>query len=461
MTHVSDPAATTFDRLRAELPGRVITPGDPDYDTARTVMPGNIDLRPALIARVVNADEVAWTVAIAADTGIELAVRCGGHSAAGHGSIDGGLVIDLRGLDGLEIDVEDRTAWAGGGLTAIEVTKAVGAHGLVVGFGDTGSVGIGGITLGGGVGYLGRKHGLTIDSLLAAEIVTADGRIRIVDAEGEPDLFWAIRGGGGNFGVVTRFRYRLRPLPSMVGGMLVLPATVETIAGFIAAAEAAPDELSTIANVMPCPPLPFVPEARHGELVIFAILCHAGDTPAGERAVAPFRALAEPLADLVHESPYAEIYPPDDESYHPTAVAQTLFMDRVGSEEAETILEFLGASDASVRVAQLRVLGGAIARVPADATAYAHRSRRIMGNVAAFYDGEADRLARQAWVDEFAAALVQGDGAKYVNFVGDEGQAGVRAAYPGRTFDRLAQIKRRYDATNLFHRNQNIPPVAG
>lgn len=367
--------------------------------------------------------------------------------------------MDLRELTSLEIDATGRTAWAGAGLTAGAYTTAVGAHGLATGFGDTGSVGLGGITTGGGVGYLGRHHGLAIDNLLAAEIVTADGQVRVVDAEHEPDLFWAIRGGGGNFGIVTRFRYRLHEVPSVVGGILVLPATADVLAGFVAAADAAPDRLSTIANVMPCPPMPFVPVERHGELVILAIVAYDGPDAEGERAMVPFRELATPIADLVHPMPYPDIYPPDDADYHPTAVSLTLFMDRLGADEATTILEHLNASDAAMRVAQVRVLGGAIARVPADATAYAHRDRKIMVNVAAFYEGEADRPGRKAWVEGFAAALRQGPPAAYVNFLGDEGAARVHEAYPGATWDRLVEIKARYDPSNLFRRNQNIPPA--
>ncbi len=398
--------------------------------------------------------------AIARESGTEIAVRSGGHSGAGHSTIDGGIVIDLRDMKALEIDAEGRTAWAETGLTAGEVTTALAEHGLAVGFGDTGSVGIGGITLGGGVGYLVRKHGLTIDSLLAAEIVTADGELLRVDATSHPDLFWAIRGGGGNFGVVTRFQYRLVDLPSFVGGMLVLPATAETVAGFIAAAEAAPDELSTIANIMNAPPMPFLPEEVHGQVVILGMLAYAGDADAGERAIAPFRALATPLADMVKPSPYPEMYPPEgDEEYHPTAEALTMFIDRVDRDVAQTIVEYLERSDASMRVAQLRVLGGAMARVPADATAFAHRASRIMVNVAAFYEGEDDRPQKAAWVAEFADALRQGDDGAYVNFLVDEGEERIRAAYPGATWDRLASVKARYDPDNIFHRNQNITPA--
>jgi len=445
--------------LRESVRGRVITSDDAEYDQVRTIVLGGADPRPAAVVRVADADDVAAVVRVARESGAELAVRSGGHSGAGHSSVDGGIVIDLRDMKALDVDAEDRTAWAETGLTAGEVTIALAERGLAIGFGDTGSVGIGGITLGGGVGYLARKHGLTIDSLLAAEIVTADGEVLRVDADLHPDLFWAIRGGGGNFGVATRFLYRLAELPSFVGGMLVLPATAETVAGFIAAAEAAPDELSTIANIMNAPPMPFLPEEVHGQVVILAMLAYAGDADAGERAIAPFRALATPLADMVKPSPYPEMYPPHDDSYHPTAVAVTMFIDHVDRDAAATIMEFLEDSDATMRAAQLRVLGGAVSRVPADATAFAHRNGRIMVNLAAFYEGEDDRKVRQAWVDEFRSALTQGgDGSAYVNFLGDEGTERVRDAYPGATWDRLASVKARYDPDNLFHRNQNVTP---
>ena len=446
-------------RIRDLVAGQVITPEDDGYDAARTVFIGDVDRRPTVIVRAADASDVARVVSLARESGLELAVRSGGHSGAGHGVSEGGIVLDLANLRKLEIDVEERTAWAETGLTAGEYTVEAAAHGLATGFGDTGSVGIGGITLGGGVGYLVRKHGLTIDDLLAADVVTADGRLLRADPETHPDLFWAIRGGGGNFGVATRLQFRLHEVDRVTGGMLVLPATPELIRSFIAEAEAAPEELSTIANVMPAPPLPFVPEEHHGRLVILAMLVHAGPLEAGERAVAPFRALAEPIADLVRPMPYPEIYPPDNGDFHPTAVAHTMFIDTVDRHAAETVHEYLQASDAAMRVAQLRVLGGAMARVPDDATAFAHRRSRIMVNIAAFYDGPDDRAVREEWTAEFAAALRQSDAGAYVNFLGDEGESRVRAAYPGPTWDRLAAIKATYDPENLFRLNQNIPPA--
>jgi len=296
--------------------------------------------------------------------------------------------------------------------------------------------------------------------LLAADIVTADGQLLRVNAGAYPDLFWAIRGGGGNFGVATRFQFRLHEVGTVLGGILILPATPEVIAGFIAEAEAAPDELSTIANVMPAPPMPFLPAEQHGKLVVFAMLVYAGAIEAGERAVAPFRALATPLADMVKPMPYPQIYPPDDSSYHPTAVARNMFVNNIDREAAKTIVEYLQASDAVVRVAQLRVLGGAMRRVPVEATAFAHRQSRIMVNLAAFYNGTEDKAMRQAWVESFAAALHQGDSSVYVNFLGEEGERRVRDAYPGPTWERLVEIKARYDPTNLFRLNQNILPAS-
>lgn len=442
------------------ISGRVIRPDDPDYDKARALFYGGLDPRPAAIVRVADANDVARVISIARESGMELGIRSGGHSPVGHSVPDGGIVLDLAEMRALEVDSERRTAWAQTGLTAAEYTTAADAHGLATGFGDTGSVGIGGLTLGGGIGYLVRKHGLTIDDLLAADIVTADGQLVRADPESHPDLFWAIRGGGGNFGVATRFEFRLHPVDAIVGGMLMLPATPEIVHSFIALSEAAPEELSTIANVMTAPPMPGVPEEMHGKLVIFGMLCYAGPVEAGERAVAPFRALAAPIMDMVKPGRYPEMYPPEDPNYKPIAVGRTFFIDRVDRPVADLIVERLGASNAKLRVTQIRALGGALARVPVDATAFAHRRSRIMISVAALGDAVEEVASYEPWVTSFAAALQQGDTGRYVNFLGNEGEAPIRAAYPGMTWDRLRTIKARYDPTNLFRHNQNIPPAA-
>jgi FAD/FMN-containing dehydrogenase len=458
MSSTTTPARSSIRKL-ANVTGRVVTRDDSDYDQTRAVFYGGIDKRPSAIVRVANVEDVRRVIAMARDEGYEIAIRSGGHSIVGHSTTDGGLVIDLRDMASIDIDSEARTAWVETGATALQVTEALSKHGLALGFGDSGSVGVGGITLGGGIGFLVRKFGMTIDSLLAADVVTADGRLRRVDAEHEPDLFWAIRGGGGNFGVVTRLKFRVHPLPHFTGGILVLPATPETIAGFAAASLAAPEELSTIGNVMPAPPMAFLPAELHGRLVIFAFIAFAGDDDAATRAIAPFRSLATPLADMVKPAPYVTMYPPEVPNYRPTAIGRTMFVNSIDLKTATTIHEYLSRSDASMRVAQLRVLGGAMARVPADATAYAHRSKPMLVNVAAFYQGDADREARRAWATEFAKAIQPRDDGAYVGFLTDDGQARIRSAYPGATWERLARIKSSYDPTNLFRLNQNIAPA--
>jgi hypothetical protein len=243
--------------------------------------------------------------------------------------------------------------------------------------------------------------------------------------------------------------------------MLILPATPQTVVGFIEAAEAAPEELTTIANVMNAPPMPFLPEEVHGQVVIMGMLAYAGDQEEGLHAMEPFRALAEPLADQLRPMPYPEMFPPEpEEEYRPLAVARTMFVKRIGPADAEVIVDRLNASDATLRAVQLRVLGGAINRVAGDATAYAHRSSRIMVNIAAFYEGEDDRPIREAWVNELVERLDQGDPAAYVNFLEDGSPERVRSAYPEPTLRRLAEVKRRYDPENVFRLNANVPPAA-
>lgn len=449
----------TISELRALFNGRVIAPDDPRYENARTPFYGGIDKRPAAIVRVADAGDVSRLVSLAREHGFELAVRSGGHSNAGHCISDGGIVLDLYAMKKLEIDHEHQTAWVEAGMTAGEYTAAVGAHGFVTGFGDTGSVGLGGITLGGGVGYLVRKYGLTIDNLLAAEVVTADGQLLHVDENSHADLFWAIRGGGGNFGVATRFKFKLHKLDQGYGGMLVLPATADAIASFLAEADSAPDELSTILNIMPAPPMPFLAEEMHGKIILMAMMFYAGDAVIGEQVISKFRAIATPLADMLHPMTYPEMFPPEQGGdYHPVAAGRTMFLDHVDSSVAQFILDTLSKSTAMMAVTQLRVLGGAYARVPSDATAYAHRGSKIMANLAALYGNPDEKEHHETWVTKYEKKLRQSDKGAYVNFLADVDQKQVRAAYPGDTWKRLKEVKKKYDPINLFRLNQNIPP---
>lgn len=452
---------TTLDvsAVRTRFTGQVVAPGDDGYDGARAMLYGGYDPKPAVVIHPSDPAEVADVIALARETGLELSVRCGGHSAVGHSVVDRGIVLDLRHLRAIAVDVDERTVWAQAGLTAGDVTKAVAEHGLAVGFGDTGTVGIGGITTGGGVGFLSRKYGMTIDHVLAAEVVTADGRVLEVDAEHHPDLFWAIRGGGGNFGVVTRFKYRLNEVPGVVGGMILLPATPEVVHGFLREAAAAPEELSVIVNVMPAPPMPFVPADVQGSLVVLGLVCYAGPADEGEKVLAPIRALAEPIADFIRPITYPEMFMEPDDDYHPTATARTMFADELDLARVTQVIERLRTAPAPMRVTQFRPLGGAISRVPVDATAYAHRGRAFMVNVASFLDGPDTRPEREQWVRDTAAVVANGGPGAYVNFVADTDAAWAREAYPGATWERLVQVKRQYDPDNLFRRNVNIPPA--
>ncbi len=456
-TAVQTPGADLAAALRAVVAGPVVAPADPEFDTVRAVKLGGVDPRPAVVVRPLDERDVAAALAVARQHGLPVAVRSGGHSSAAYGSVDDGVVVDVREIADVAVDPVARTAWVGAGATAGQVSAATAQHGLAVGFGDTGSVGVAGITLGGGVGYLSRAHGLTIDNLLAADVVLADGRTVRADAGSHPDLFWALRGGGGNFGVVTRLQYRLHPVSEVTGGMLFLPATPEVVAGLLTAGQEAPEELGLIANVMPCPPMPFVPAEHHGRLIVMALICYAGPADDAAAALAPIRALATPIADLLRPIGYPEMFPPEDPSYRPVAVSRTMFLDRVDVDLAARALDLLAEAD-GMRVIQLRPLGGAIARVPDDATAYAHRSAPVMVNVAAFVTAD-DRADRLAWIERMLALLDQGVPGAYVNFVADEGPDRVRAAYPGATWDRLRAIKAQYDPENVFARNQNIPPA--
>lgn len=446
-------------RLRAEVRGRVIGPEDADYDAARALFFAGFDRRPAAVARVADATDVARVVTVARDAGLPLAVRSGGHSACGHGAVDGGIVIDLSAMRGLEIDAAGRTAWAETGLEAGAYTAAVGAHGLATGFGDAGSVGIGGITLGGGIGFLHRKYGMTIDSLLVAEVVTADGELVRADAASHPDLFWAVRGGGGNFGVATRFRYLLHEVGDVLGGMMIFPATPGFLVSLLELLTEAPDALSGVVTVMVAPPMPFIPTAHHGKLVAMTTLVHAGPVDEGERVVDRLRALAPPIVDMMRPLPYAKIYEGGEPPMPARIAVRSTFVDTFDRGVAEAIFGGIERSSAPMRMAQLRVLGGAVARIPDDATAFAYRSRGLMAIVGAMFEAPEAAAEHEAWADRFIGELRQGAPGAYIGFLSGDDEAAARAAYPGRTWERLAEVKARYDPTNLFRLNLNVQPA--
>lgn len=444
-------------KIDALFQGKVILLGDDDYEKVRQVFYGDNDKKPAAIIEVADAKDICQAILLAKQHKLELAVRSGGHSIAGYGLSDGGIVIDLRGMRKIKIDTANETVWAETGLTAGELTAELDQHDFVLGFGDMGSVGIGGITLGGGVGYLARKFGLAIDNLLGAEIVMADGQTLQVDANNYPDLFWGLKGGGGNFGVVTKFKYKLHKLGECYGGMLLLPATPGAISELVNIARNAPDELSIIANIMPIFPMSFVPKEFHGKLSVVILMVYAGGSKEGEKAIAPIRALG-PIADMVKPMRYKDIFMPENTDYHPTAVSRNMFIKDIDKKVAADAIGWLNKIEAPVRVFQFRVLGGAVARVPDEATAYGHRQSAIMCNIACFYETDSEKQARQKWVNDLFEALNQGDNAAYVSFLGPDEQNRLLDAYPPQTLAKLKEVKTKYDPENLFRVNFNIVP---
>ena len=373
------PARSDISAFSAGITGTVIQPDDEGYDVARLVKNRNHDRYPALIVRAAGTADVIRTVLFARDAGLELAVRGGSHSLAGYGTSDGGIVLDLSAMKGLHIDPERRLAWAQAGLTAGEYTAAASAHGLATPFGDTGSVGISGLTLGGGIGWLVRKYGLAIDALVSVEIVTADGRVITASETEHSDLFWAVRGGGGNFGVVTRFQFRLFPVGMIFGGALFMPPTREVLRSLGPIAASAPEALTTISFLMAAPPAPFIPAELHGKPTLAIMFVFDGDPEAGQAAIEPFRQVATPMAELVMPMPYVGIYELLKDAEQPgPGVHRSLFLATLDDAAIDAILEHTAAATSPATMTQIRILGGAMARVPAGATAFAHRDAGVM-----------------------------------------------------------------------------------
>jgi FAD/FMN-containing dehydrogenase len=439
----------------------VITPDADDYDRARRVHNAAVDRHPALIVRPTDADDVALAVAHAQQRGLPLVVRAGGHSMGGHSTGDGALVLDLSDMRGMEIDAVGRTAWADAGVLAGEYTSATHAHGLVTPFGDTGSVGVAGITLGGGVGWLVRKLGMSIDSLLAVEIVTADGRRHIASAVEDPDLFWAVRGAGANFGVVTRLQFRLHPLDNVLAGDILLPATPDVLRGLIPALLAAPDELTAMPIIMLAPEDPAIPDEHRGRLVVYLSVVWSGPPDAAGPALAPLRALGTPMSDTIASKPYPDLFTPVEPDQGPrwAISSRALFLDTLDDAMIDAIERRLTEPGAPGALVQLRVFGGVMARVPGDATAFGWRDRPALLWLITPDEDLTRAAANEAWTAAFRAELPADGAATYVNFMGAEDTDAVRFAYPASAYARLRELKRRYDPDNVFRANHNIRPA--
>ena len=453
-------AGTQIDELRRQLTGELFTPSSPGYDDARQVQDITNDARPLAIVRAEGEADVIAAVRLARATGAPLAVRSGGHSLARYSMVDGALVVDLSRMKGIEIDPATRTARVQTGVTSGDLAGPAAEHGLAISTGDTSSVGFGGLTTGGGIGFMVRKYGLTIDNLLSARVVTADGEIVTVSETERPELFWAIRGGGGNFGIVTELELQLAPVPQILGGDLLLPATRETVRGYLEYSASAPDDLTTIGNIMYAPPAPFVPQEWVGKLVLSIIVTWSGDVEAGQQALAPLRALAEPVADTVRPMPYPDIYLSTAHQALPHGFSiRSMFANELSDEVIDSWIVAMEQASSPYSLIHLRGLGGAMDRVAPDATAFAHRGYRFMVSlIAVWLDPSQDPETHRAWV---AAAWEktrhEGSGA-YVNFLEQEGAARIADAYPPATLARLRAVKRVWDPENVFRLNQNIAP---
>jgi FAD/FMN-containing dehydrogenase len=445
--------------LEAHLLGPLLRPAHDDFASARKVYNLAVDQNPALVARPADAADVIRLVTFAQDYDLPLAIRSGGHSMAGHGTVEGGLVIDLRDMHGLSIDAERRVAWAQPGLTWGQYATSAGAYGLATSAGDTASVGLGGLTLGGGIGWMVRKHGLTIDNLLSVEMVSADGRLLRASETEHPDLFWALRGGGGNFGVATAFQLRLHQAGMIFGGAVVYSATTSVLRDWADYAAQAPDELTTIVFMMPAPPAPFIPADQVGKPVVVIGVCYSGDLESGAQVVQPLRELGTPVADICGPMPYPAMFALTEEATRPQAHAiRSGFFSEFGDQTLDTLVDAMYEGSAEGRLIQLRALGGAASRVPVEATAFAHRDQPFMAAIIGGTFDPAEIGAQREWTSRTWNAIAPQARGVYSNFLEDEGEARVAEAYPADTYARLKSVKRTYDPRNVFHLNQNIRP---
>jgi FAD/FMN-containing dehydrogenase len=450
--------------LEATFGGELIHPHDPSYDSARRVWNGMIDRRPALIARCTGAADVIAAVGFARENDFPLAVRGGGHNIAGNAVCDDGVMVDLSPMRGVHVDPRARIARAQGGVTLGLLDRETQVFGLATPAGIVSSTGIGGLTLGGGLGYLSRMHGTACDNLRAAQVVTASGEL-VSASEGEnPDLFWGLRGGGGNFGVVTAFEYELHPVgPMIYGGAVFHPGedAAEVVRFFRDFAAEAPDELSLVMGAMTAPPAPFLPAEAHGKLVLGIAAGYFGGLAEGERFLAPLRSFGRPLADLIGPMPYTALQALFDESL-PAGLHgywKSNYINELGDGAVDVICEHAERMPPPFSQIFFQQLGGAIARADEDATAFGHRDGQFDFVIVAMGEDQAEVEPAIAWAREFWTAMQPfASEAVYVNDLGVEGEDRVRAAYTPEKYERLVALKDKYDPGNLFRLNQNIKP---
>jgi FAD/FMN-containing dehydrogenase len=452
-----------FAELRSRFRGALLQPGEEGYDEARRVWNGAIDRRPSLIARCAGADDVVAAVRYARERELHVSVRCGGHSVAGHAVCDGGVMIDLSLMKAVRVDPGARTVRAAGGALLGDLDRATQQFGLATTGGIVSHTGIGGFTLGGGLGHLMRAHGLAVDNLVAVDLVTAEGELVHVDADSEQELFWGLRGGGGNFGIATAFTYRVHPVgPIVLGGPIIwplaqAPQVLRVVREF---ARDAPDALGIAIGLRLAPPLPFLPPAEYGKPVLMLLLVWVGSIADGEKAIAPLRRIAPPLADVVRPVPYLAIQTMTDAA-NPHGMHyywRSLRLPDLDDDVIDVVVTATEACPTPFSYFGCFAVGGAASRVDPEATAVGRRNVGFeLNTVAAWRPQDADGERHRAWVRGTWDALAPRSTGVFSHFLSDEGTAGIRAAYGGR-LSRLAAIKQRWDPANFFRMNANISP---
>ena len=457
--------ATSFD-----LPGfkgHIFSPGDEEYDEARKVFNGMIDRNPAVIARCTSGDDVVAAVNLAREEDLPLSVYGGGHGVTGSAVVDAGICIDMRGMKGVDVDPEARTVRAEAGLMWGELDAATQEHGLAVTGGRASDTGVAGLALGSGSGWIERKCGFTCDNLVKAEVVTADGRQVVASEDENADLFWGLRGGGGNFGVVTAFHFRLHEIgPIVLGGMLMYPAEMagDLVRFYRDFMSDAPDEVGTGLAFITAPPADFVPEPARGKPVVGVIVCYAGPVEEGEEAMRPLREFGPPAADMVQPMPYLavqQLLDPANQKGHQNYWSADFFGE-LSDEGVDVLVEHATKPVSPLSQVILIPMGGAIGRVDEDASAFGQRDAQWNIHYLSMWPDPADAEQNIAFTREIASAMKPWTtGRAYLNFIGDEGTGRVEAAFGPETYARLQELKDKWDPTNLFRHNQNIPPSAG
>lgn len=450
--------------LGASLTGELLTADHPDYNEARSLWNAMIDKHPGLIARCQGASDVAKVVRFAQERDLLLAIKGAGHNIAGRGVCDGGMVIDFAKMKSIQVDPEGRTARVEAGCTLGDVDEATQPHGLAIPVGINSTTGIAGLTLGGGFGWMSRKFGLTVDSLVSATVVTAEGDEVTASETENPELFWAIRGGGGNFGVVTSFEFNLHPMgPEVLSGLVIHPFADAgpLLRQYRHIAAEAPDELSVWAVLRKAPPLPFLPEEWHGKEVLIFAACYTGEMSAGEEAVKELRGLGNPIVDVIGPHDFSAWQKAFDPLLTPGArnYWKSHDLTELSDGAIETLVDYSGRLPSDATEIFVAHLGGAVNRIPVEATAYPHRDVEFVINVHTRWEGMDDDSTCIGWARNFFDASAPfATGGVYVNFMPDDEEDRTSGAY-GANLQRLREVKGRYDPSNLFRVNQNISPA--